>query len=122
MSDKEVKNKKNTPEDIVSIDNKDTDLKSQFTSVIEKSHSFISKYILLFTVTVSSLTIIIALLISQHYINPVRDEQVYNEGEAQISFKEINQDKLKTLQESLETSNVEVGTDFVPDRTNPFAE
>lgn len=113
--------KSHTTKEVV-VEKDSQDIKAQFVTLVENTHSLISRYLLLFAVATSSLTVIIALLISQHYINPVRDEQVYTEGTSQTSFKEIDKEKLKTLEESLDNTNLEVETDFVPNRNNPFSE
>lgn len=119
--EKKTTKEKEVAENLV-VEKDKKDLKAQLLTYTEKTHDVISKYLLLFAVAISSFTIIGALLLSQHYINPERDEQIYNDGESQISFKEIDKDKLKTLEDSLEDTSVEVETEFVPNRKNPFSE
>lgn len=122
MSKTKKESKKTLPKDEVVVEKEPKDVKSQLTAFVEKSHTIISKYLLLFAVATSSITVIGALLLSQHYINPTRDEQVYTDGQSQVNYRQIDQEKLQTLENSLEETSVTVEPEFVPNRRNPFSE
>lgn len=122
MKQKEKKPMTKNTEPQKSQEKEKQDLKTQLADLGEKSQKFFNKYLLLVAMATSSLTVIAAILIAQSYINPVRDENIYIEGESQISFKQIDQEKLDTLRDSLDSSRVNVETDFVPNRNNPFSE
>ena len=98
------------------------ELRLQFTSVAEKPYSFINRHMLLVSIILTALILILLLLIIQKNTSPTRNDTAYTDGLSGIGYKEIDKEKLKTLEESLESSSVEVQTNFVPNRSNPFSE
>lgn len=102
------------------VDKKDP--QAQAVETLEKVYVFINRYILLFVILLSSGTIIGAILFTQRFLDPKRDETAYLEQSSSIIYQEIDKEKLKTLEESLDNSSVDVPTDYTPGRSNPFVE
>ncbi len=84
--------------------------------------TFLNKHNFLVLVLFSGLMLTIAITVSQKYLKPIRDENAYNKGLSEIIIKQIDQQKLQELTNSLDDTKIDVGPNFVPDRDNPFAE
>jgi hypothetical protein len=63
-----------------------------------------------------------ALLRTSTFLDIPRNETRYTEESARIKYKQIDQKVLEKFEEAQEDANVEVGSQFDPNRTNPFSE
>jgi hypothetical protein len=102
---------------------------SDIKDILEKTESkgsdaieFISKHRTVILILVASVAIIISVLQAQSYLNPPRDENKYNEIKATITTKEIDQETVIKLQKTQDDVENTADSNFVEDRTNPFAE
>jgi hypothetical protein len=102
---------------------------SNLKSLLEKSEnkgsdliSYISKHRTVIIVFVACIAILAALMQTQSYLNPVRNEDKYTEVKSSISAKKIDEEKLEKLQTTEQDGDTSVDSNFVPDRSNPFTE
>jgi hypothetical protein len=98
-------------------------------NILEKSSNklvstieFISKHRIVITILVISAAVIIAVLQAQTYLNPERNEEKYLEVKSTISIREIDQEIIDKLIKTQEDRENIAESNFVDDRTNPFAE
>lgn len=63
-----------------------------------------------------------ALLRSQAYLNPPRDEAKYQELSAGVSYSKIDYTLVNKLQAALKDTDVTVTQNLAPNRNNPFSE
>lgn len=63
-----------------------------------------------------------ALLRSQNYLNPPRDEAKYQELSAGVSYSKIDYTLVKKLESALSDTDVTVTQNLAPNRNNPFSE
>lgn len=97
--------------------------------IIQKSETksllvvnFISKHRVVLTILVACAAIILAVFQAQSYLSPERNEDKYMEVKSSISTKKINQEIVDKLNfAELDKENT-AESNFVDDRTNPFAE
>lgn len=87
-----------------------------------QSVGFISKHRTVIMVIVASAAVIAAIMQTQNYLNPARNELKYTELKSSVTTKSINQEILTKLQATQEDKTESVDSNFVPDRKNPFTE
>lgn len=63
-----------------------------------------------------------ALLRSQAYLNPPRDEAKYQELSAGVNYSKIDYTLVKKLESALNDTDVTVTQKLAPNRNNPFSE
>lgn len=102
---------------------------SNIKELLEKSENkglgavaYITKHRTVIIVFVASTAILAALIQTQSYLNPARNEDKYTEIKATISAKKIDKTKLEKLQTTQQDKAESVDSNFVPDRSNPFTE
>jgi hypothetical protein len=84
--------------------------------------AYITKHRTVIIIFVASTAIIAALMQTQSYLNPARNEDKYNENKSSITTKTIDEEKLEKLQAIQQDKIESVDSSFVPDRSNPFVE
>lgn len=102
---------------------------SDIKDILEKSENkgldvvaYISKHRTVILVLVACIAILAALMQTQSYLNPKRNEDKYTEIKSSISAKKIDDEKLEKLQTTQQDKTESVDSNFVPDRSNPFTE
>jgi cell division protein YceG involved in septum cleavage len=101
------------------------DLKNIFSNAQSsgaKSIDFISRHRTVIVILVVCFAVIAALLQTQSYLNPTRNEDKYTEVITSVNPKKIDQEIVAKLEETQNDQNSSVDSSFVPDRNNPFAE
>jgi hypothetical protein len=83
---------------------------------------FISKHRTVIIIFVACSAILLSVLQAQSYLNPSRNEDKYNEIRSTINTKEIDQEILAKLEKTQNDIVNTAESNFVQDRTNPFAE
>jgi len=88
----------------------------------EKATDFFAKHRFTIVFIIASSVVLLALVQSRSYLNPVRNEARYEEGKLKINYATIDQDIVEELSNTLNDKNIEVSPSLVPGRNNPFAE
>lgn len=83
---------------------------------------FISKHRIVITIFVISSAVLVAVLQAQSFLNPARNEDKYLEIKSSVSIRQIDQDVLNKLSKTQADRESTAESNFVDDRTNPFAE
>jgi len=83
---------------------------------------FISRHRTVIIIFVACSAILLSVMQAQSYLNPSRNEDKYNEVRSTINTKEINQEILTKLEKTQSDVINTAESNFVQDRTNPFAE
>jgi hypothetical protein len=83
---------------------------------------FISRHRIVITVFVISSAVLIAVIQAQSYLNPERNEDKYIEIKSSITTREIDQEIVEKLKDTQIDREETAESNFVDDRTNPFAE
>jgi hypothetical protein len=83
---------------------------------IATAHRFTLLFIIL------GAAIAFALLRTSSFIDIPRNEERYTTEALSISYKQIDEEVLNKFKEAGQDVSVEVGSQFDPDRTNPFSE
>jgi Tfp pilus assembly protein PilO len=83
---------------------------------------YISRHRTVIIILVASSAIILAVFQAQSYLNPERNEEKYTEIRSSISTKEIDEEILSKLKETLSDAENTADLNLAQDRTNPFAE
>lgn len=97
-------------------------IKENTLKALGNSYRLIAKNRFPFIALISMAVILIAFGIIRTDINPKRDENLYSEGVSKIKYLSVDEEHLQTLKDSLQNDGVTVESEFVPNRTNPFAE
>jgi hypothetical protein len=84
--------------------------------------SFAALHRVVLLLTVASLAILSAVLLSSTYVNPERDEERFLELQAEIRYSNIDESIVEKLQKTQDDREIEVNSDLVPNRNNPFSE
>ena len=71
---------------------------------------------------IASLSVVAALLQTRNYLNPSRNEELYQEEVLKINYSKIDDEIVEELLTTQEDENIEVDPLLVPNRNNPFAE
>ncbi len=72
---------------------------------------------------ISGVSVMIALLQTGLYLNPARNDTKFNEEKLKINYSTIDQEVVDKLRDSSQQSaSFEIDPQFVPNRSNPFAE
>jgi preprotein translocase subunit SecG len=102
---------------------------NDLNSILPKLYSFskgllrfMSKYRMIVILLFSSIAIVLALMQTRSYLNPTRDETIYNELGAGINYKGIDESIVEKLQSTQSDEEIQVDAILVPDRKNPFNE
>jgi hypothetical protein len=102
---------------------------SDFKKLVENSENkalstvdFISKHRIVITILVICFAVLFAVLQAQSYLNPERNEDKYIEIKGTISTSQIDQEVVEKLRKTQVDREESAESDFVDDRTNPFAE
>jgi hypothetical protein len=90
--------------------------------ILSKITSFASRRKFLTVFIIASAAVLAALLKSQAYINPTRNEARYEEEKLKINYSTIDQEIVSKLSKTQEDKNIEVDPQLVPNRSNPFSE
>jgi cell division protein YceG involved in septum cleavage len=101
------------------------DLKKIFEKSENKALSvvgFISKHRIVITIFVICFAVLVAVMQAQSYLNPERNEDKYIEIKSTISTRQIDQEIVEKLRKTQVDREESAESDFVDDRTNPFAE
>lgn len=94
----------------------------KITQSLESFIQFVTKHRFVFVFFIASSAVIAALLQSNSFLNPPRNESLYQEEKALINYSKINQEVVEKLRATQEDEDFEINPIFVPDRTNPFIE
>ncbi len=97
-------------------------LKEKIVTISLKAANFSTKYRFTLLVAILGMAIGFALLRTQSFIDTPRNEKKYAEETAKIQYKSINEDTLKKFDQAQQDKDVDVGSQFDPDRVNPFIE
>jgi hypothetical protein len=102
---------------------------SDFKKIVEQSENkalsavdFISKHRIVITIFVICFAVLVAVLQAQSYLNPERNEDKYLEIKSTISTRQIDQEIVDKLSQTQLDRESTAESNFVDDRTNPFAE
>jgi membrane carboxypeptidase/penicillin-binding protein len=101
------------------------DLKNLFVKTENRAVTiagFISRHRIVITIFVISSAVLISVMQAQSYLNPERNEDKYLEIKNTISSREIDQEVVKKLEKTQIDREETAESNFVDDRTNPFAE
>lgn len=71
---------------------------------------------------ITGIAILMALLQTRNYLNPVRNEDRYKEAVLKIKYTTIKDDIVEKLKNTENDPSVVVDPSLVPDRSNPFNE
>lgn len=63
-----------------------------------------------------------ALLRTQSYLDIPRNEQRFSDETLLIKYKKIDEETLNTFKSTTNDAGIDVGSQFEPDRNNPFAD
>ena len=88
----------------------------------EKFTGFVGRYRTVLTVAVACGAVLAAVMQTRSYLNPVRNETVYEETRTQVNVKSIDNDVVTKLEATQSDRTDSVDSDFVPGRDNPFDE
>jgi hypothetical protein len=102
---------------------------SELKSILEKSETkglvvvdFVSKHRVVITIVVACAAVILAVFQAQSYLSPERNEEKYIEVKSSISTRKIDQEIVDKLSFAESDKENTADSNFVDDRTNPFAE
>ena len=87
-----------------------------------KFANFTAKHRIVIIFLIASSAIMLALLQSRTYLNPERDEARYEEERVLINYSTVDQEIVDKLSATLEDQDINVDSNFVPNRNNPFSE
>lgn len=96
--------------------------KERLISIVVRSTRMATKYRFTLLVLILGMAIGFALLRTQSFIDTPRNEKKYAEETAKIQYKTINKDTLKKFEQAQQDKDIDVGSQFDPDRVNPFTE
>lgn len=102
-----------------------SDLKNIINMSGNKAQSvidFISKHRVVITIFVISSAVLIAVMQAQSFLNPTRNEDKYLKVKSTISTRQIDQEVIEKLSQTQSDFINTAESNFVDDRTNPFAE
>lgn len=88
---------------------------SKYLVIINKNQVFI-------VLVIASCVLIFTLLQSRTYLDPERNEERYSEESLKINYATIDQEVVDELSATLDDASIDVDTNFVPGRTDPFSE
>lgn len=83
---------------------------------------FISKHRTVLVILVASSAIILAVFQTQDFLNPDRNEEKYSEVKSSLTIKQLDEEIIKKLETTQQDQENTASSNFVKDRTNPFAE
>lgn len=83
---------------------------------------FVSRHRVVITIFVISSAVLVAVMQTQSYLNPERNEDKYLEIKSTISTRQIDQETVEKLRKTQTDLVNTAESNFVDDRTNPFAE
>jgi hypothetical protein len=69
-----------------------------------------------------SVAVIVTLLQTRTFLDPGRNETRYQEEVVKIKYSTIDEEIVEKLKTTEEDANIDVGSNLVPDRNNPFDE
>ena len=102
---------------------------SDVKEIIEKSENtglravgYVSKHRTVIIVVVICAAVLAAIVQTQSYLNPTRNEAKYTELKSSFNTKSIDNETLEKLQATQSDKTETVDSNFVPDRNNPFTE
>ncbi len=87
----------------------------KYLAIINKNQVFI-------VLVVASCILIYTLIQSRTYLNPERNEDKYSEEIIKVNYATIDQELVDEISATLEDENIDVDSNFVPGRTDPFSE
>jgi uncharacterized membrane protein affecting hemolysin expression len=102
-----------------------SDIKQQFEKVeseFSRVLNFISKHRTVIVIFIACSAVILAVLQTQNYLNPDRNEDKYLETKSSLTIRELDQSIIEKLEKTQSDIENTADSNFVTDRTNPFAE
>lgn len=75
-----------------------------------------------FVVLVCSAVLIYTLIQASSFLNPERNEDRYTEESLKVNYATIDEDIVDEISKTLQDEDINVDSNFVPGRNNPFAE
>lgn len=95
---------------------------AQLHSAANKALAVIGTHTVLIIFVIAGAAIGMALVRARGYLNPIRDENRYNQAVSKNTYSKINYTLVNKLQASLSSNDVKVNQSLSPNRNNPFAE
>lgn len=75
-----------------------------------------------FVVLACSAILIYTLVQATSFLNPERNEDRYTEESLKVNYATIDEEIVEEISKTLADEDINVDSDFVPGRNNPFAE
>lgn len=101
------------------------DTKKSTDNLMKQSEAivaFVTKHRIVIVFALAGAAILAALIQSNSYLNPPRNEAIYQDGVLLINYSQIDQEVVEKLRSSQNFTDIEIISDFVPNRDNPFVE
>lgn len=93
-------------------------LKNSFNKYL----GMINKHQVFIVLIIASAVLGYTLLQSRTYLNPERNEERYTEESLKVNYATIDQEVVDQLSATLDDASIDVDSNFVPGRTDPFSE
>ncbi len=90
--------------------------------VFKKAVVFFSHHRVIIVFIIASASVLLAVIQSGSYLNPTRNEDLYNEEVVRINYPSIDQETLTKLQQTQNDQDITVDPSLAPNRSNPFSE
>lgn len=100
-------------------------MNKQFESLkisLNKYIQYINVHQVFIVLLIASSVLVFTLVQSKTYLDPARDEAKYNEEVLKINYATIDQQVVDDISSTLDDQDINVDPNFVPGRSNPFAE
>ena len=81
-----------------------------------------TKHRIIFLFIILGAAISFALIRTQSYLNIGRNQTRYDEETAQIRYQKIDEEKLQAYEQEQQDKQIEVSSQFDPNRDNPFTD
>ena len=96
--------------------------KAQLRHAFDRITTVVTTHAVLVVFVIAGLSIGLALVRARSYLNPVRDENRYEQAIAKNTYNKIDYTLVRRLQASLSSGDVQVNQSLSPNRNNPFSE
>jgi len=83
---------------------------------------YVGRYRTVIVIFIACIAIFASVMQAQSYLNPVRNEDKYMEVQSSANSKKIDQAIVEKLSKTQGDYSSTADSNFVPDRSNPFAE
>lgn len=84
--------------------------------------SYVGRHRTVIVIFIACIAILASVMQAQIYLSPVRNEDKYTEVQSSANSKKIDQAIVEKLSATQEDYTSTADSNFVPDRSNPFAE